>query len=98
MSVLQALTASECWELLATQEVGRVAFTERALPAILPVNYALEGQRIMLRCRAEGLARRLDGQVVAFEVDDVDRFEQSGWSVVVVGVATRLTHTGDLAR
>jgi nitroimidazol reductase NimA-like FMN-containing flavoprotein (pyridoxamine 5'-phosphate oxidase superfamily) len=69
---LQALSRVECLQLLARGSLGRVAFTERALPAIRPVNYALVGNHVLLRIDGDGLGRRLDGQVVAFEVDEID--------------------------
>jgi hypothetical protein len=88
---LEHLEEEECWRLLARQGVGRVAFTERALPAILPVSYALLGTSVVMRLRRDGLARRLDGQVVAFEIDDFDLHHRTGWSVMVVGTA-RILH------
>jgi nitroimidazol reductase NimA-like FMN-containing flavoprotein (pyridoxamine 5'-phosphate oxidase superfamily) len=84
-SALQELEVQECWELLQTQRVGRLAFSDRALPAIRPLNYVVDGHRIVLRVSAKGLGERLDGQVVAFEVDDTDVVGQLGWSVVVTG-------------
>jgi nitroimidazol reductase NimA-like FMN-containing flavoprotein (pyridoxamine 5'-phosphate oxidase superfamily) len=33
------LSERECWELLATASVGRLALSVRALPVILPVQY-----------------------------------------------------------
>ena len=95
---VEALTPAECLRLLAEHSVGRVAFTERALPAIRPVNYALVGTHIVLRTQANGLAARLDGQVVAFEIDDVDPDTESGWSVVATGTARVLREPGELAR
>jgi nitroimidazol reductase NimA-like FMN-containing flavoprotein (pyridoxamine 5'-phosphate oxidase superfamily) len=85
-------------ELLAQCSLGRVAFTERALPAIRPVNYALVGHQLVLSTQAEGLGRRLDGQVVAFEVDDIDAAGGSGRSVVVMGTARLLRSPGELMR
>ena len=98
MSDIQTLSPQECLQLLAQRSVGRVAFTERALPSIRPVNYALVGRHIVLRTRADGLAARLDGQVVAFEVDDVDAELETGWSVVATGSARVLREPGELAR
>jgi nitroimidazol reductase NimA-like FMN-containing flavoprotein (pyridoxamine 5'-phosphate oxidase superfamily) len=98
MDRLQALSRPECLELLARHNLGRVAFTERALPAIRPVNYALVGSHVMLRTDVEGLGRRLDGQIVAFEVDDVDNVMETGWSVVVTGTARLVRDTGELVR
>lgn len=94
---LQALTRAECLASLAHSSLGRVAFTERALPAIRPVHYALVGHQLVLRT-ADGLGRRLDGQVVAFEVDDVDTDLGSGWSVLVTGTARLVSAPGDLMR
>jgi nitroimidazol reductase NimA-like FMN-containing flavoprotein (pyridoxamine 5'-phosphate oxidase superfamily) len=95
---LQSLTRTECLELLSRGSLGRVAFTERALPAIRPVNYALVGNQVLLRTEAEGLGRRLDGQIVAFEVDEMDVDTGTGWSVVVTGTARLLRRAGDLMR
>ena len=98
MNRLEILDQRECQWLLATHSMGRVAFTERALPAIRPVNYTLHGTHIVLRTQADGLAARLDGQVVAFEIDDVDAETETGWSVVVTGTARVLRDTTDLVR
>ncbi len=98
MDRLQELTRAECHDLLTRSSLGRVAFTEHALPAIRPVNYALVGNHVVLRTEADGLGRRLDGQVVAFEVDDIDLHEGTGWSVVVTGFARLLQGPGELIR
>lgn len=98
MDRLQILSRPECLQLLAERSLGRVAFTERALPSIRPVNYSLVGQHLLLRTAAEGLARRLDGQIVAFEVDDMDADLGSGWSVLVTGTARLVSAPGDLMR
>lgn len=98
MDRLQQLSRTECLELLAQKALGRIAFTERALPAIRPVNYALVGTHIVLRTERAGLGQRLDGQVVAFEVDDIDDEDGSGWSVVLTGTARLLDRPSELIR
>src|SRR5688500_157409 len=98
MDRLTAIDPAECLQLLGRSNLGRVAFTERALPAIRPVSYALVGHQIVLSTRADGLGGRLDGQVVAFEVDDVDPDRGIGWSVVVTGTARLLRSPGELMR
>ena len=40
---LQVLSPAECVELLATTPIGRVVFTDHALPAVQPVNFVLDG-------------------------------------------------------
>ena len=98
MGRLQMLGRDECLQLLAGKCLGRVAFTERALPVIRPVNYALVGHHIVLQTQPDGLGRRLDGQVVAFEVDEMDSEHGTGWSVVLTGVARLLRRSGELTR
>ena len=98
MDRLQTLKRDECLTLLGSKSLGRVAFTERALPAIRPVNYALVGSHIVLQTEPDGLGRRLDGQVVAFEVDEMDGEEGTGWSVVLTGTARMLNRPGELTR
>ena len=98
MDRLEALTRDECIDLLGRRTLGRVAFTERALPAIRPLNYALVGNQIVLQTDPHGLGARLDGQVVAFEVDEIDPVAETGWSVVVTGTARLLRSPSDLVR
>jgi nitroimidazol reductase NimA-like FMN-containing flavoprotein (pyridoxamine 5'-phosphate oxidase superfamily) len=98
MDRLEALTRDECIDLLGRRTLGRVAFTERALPSIRPVNYALVGHQIVLQTDPHGLGTRLDGQVVAFEVDEIDPVAETGWSVVVTGTARLLRSPSDLVR
>jgi len=85
------LGPDECWSLLRRSAAGRVVFTHQALPSVALVNYALVGDLIVFgvgeRSKLSGL---LDGQVVAFEVDDVDPSTGTGWSVLVVGRSARV--------
>lgn len=98
MDALQRLDRDECLALLARASLGRVAFTKNALPAIRPVTYALLGNHVVLRTETHGLGRQLDGQVVAFEVDDIDAESGAGWSVVLIGPARLLHRPGELVR
>jgi nitroimidazol reductase NimA-like FMN-containing flavoprotein (pyridoxamine 5'-phosphate oxidase superfamily) len=86
------MNRSDCLTRLARGSVGRIAVTAKALPVIIPVNYVLDGEAVVFRTKADGLlARACDGNVVAFEVDDVAADGSGGWSVLVVGVARLLT-------
>ncbi|HET6818625.1 MAG TPA: pyridoxamine 5'-phosphate oxidase family protein [Mycobacteriales bacterium] len=87
-----SLTQTECMAKLAQHSIGRIAVTSRALPAIVPVNYAMTGRTtIVFRTEPGGmLARATEDTVVAFEVDELARDGRSGWSVLVVGVAHHL--------
>jgi hypothetical protein len=90
MEHASVMERAECLRRLSESSVGRVAFTARALPAIRSLRYALVGDDVVLRTRSGRLAARLDGQVVAFAVDEVRTGSQLGWSVVVTGLAQRL--------
>ncbi|HEY8545608.1 MAG TPA: pyridoxamine 5'-phosphate oxidase family protein, partial [Acidimicrobiales bacterium] len=87
----EVLDRDECLRLLDTAVVGRVGITTRALPAILPVTFRRDGERILFRT-GEGtkLATATRNTVVSFEADDFDPEARTGWSVLVVGVARRL--------
>jgi hypothetical protein len=88
----EVLDDAECFRLLAAESVGRVVYTDGALPAITPVNYVLDGRRVVFRTTAGSrLARGVVGAVVAFEVDAVDPRHCAGWSVVITGVGRLFT-------
>jgi len=82
------LDREESLRLLGSVPVGRFVFTIDGLPAVQPVNFVLEGDRLLFRTR-EGtkLVAVRSGTVVAFEADDVDPSTGRGWSVTVVGEA-----------
>jgi nitroimidazol reductase NimA-like FMN-containing flavoprotein (pyridoxamine 5'-phosphate oxidase superfamily) len=96
---LQVLDREECLELLRSSTVGRIGLSSGALPLVLPVNFCLDGDRVVLRT-GEGtkLETASRNAVVSFEVDAIDPLFHSGWSVVVTGVAGQLLDDEDLER
>jgi hypothetical protein len=83
---LELLGEEECWRLLGCGEVGRVGVTIAALPVIFPVNYTVIDDMIVFRTSAGSkLAAAAREAVVAFEVDDYERTDRCGWSVLVIG-------------
>ncbi len=89
-SKLRELGREECVRLLETHHVGRIAFADDSGPDVLPVNYVMDGDDILLSTTGYGaIARAATGARVAFEIDEADEFNESGWSVVVRGRATR---------
>jgi Pyridoxamine 5'-phosphate oxidase len=96
----QELARDEALRLLATVPLGRVVFTDRALPAIRPVNHIVEGPDIIFRTSSSAaITTAVDGigTIVAFEADAIDPARQAGWSVVVVGGARLLTDAKQIA-
>jgi uncharacterized protein len=87
------LSADECWRLLRTAEVGRLAIGVAGEPEIFPVNFVVDGQDVVFRT-AEGtkLAALTVSSRVAFEIDGYLPDVGEAWSVVVKGWAQRLDH------
>lgn len=100
MAQLATLGTAECMARLSSVPFGRVVFTERALPAIRPVNHIVDDGNVIIRTNlgmAVGSAVGR-GTVVAYEADAIDPRTRTGWSVVVTGVAQVVTEPEDLAR
>ena len=88
---VEILDRDESVALLGARGVCRVVFTVDTLPAVLPVNYAVDAGALVLSTGAGSrLASAADGGVLAAQVDDLDSETRSGWSVVVTGVAELL--------
>jgi pyridoxamine 5'-phosphate oxidase-like protein len=86
---VRELSREESLGLLGSVPWGRVVFTDRALPAIRPVNHLLDGGQVIIRSHtgAAILSAAERGVVVAYEADAIDAEFRLGWSVVVTGVA-----------
>jgi nitroimidazol reductase NimA-like FMN-containing flavoprotein (pyridoxamine 5'-phosphate oxidase superfamily) len=88
--VLQTLTPAECYDLLSSGGVGRVVFTAVDGPVVLPVNFAMVGQTVILRTGVDTqLAAHLDCRA-GFEADRLDEALSQGWSVMITGRAVRV--------
>ncbi|WP_106403601.1 pyridoxamine 5'-phosphate oxidase family protein [Actinocorallia populi] len=95
---LEILGDDECLALLQTTPVGRIVFTHQALPAVQPVNYAMDGADVIIRTSpGSKLAAAARSAVVAFEIDDYDARSRTGWSVVLVGQARRVDDPAEAA-
>lgn len=94
---LEELNRRQCLELLDTVRVGRLVFTEDALPAVQPVNFRLWRDDVVIRVAGgPKLAAATRNQVVAFQADELDADLRTGWSVTVVGHAEPVTDVDDL--
>jgi nitroimidazol reductase NimA-like FMN-containing flavoprotein (pyridoxamine 5'-phosphate oxidase superfamily) len=94
---LEVLSDDECLRRLGRGGVGRVAISIGALPAVFPVNYALHRGDVVFRTTpGTKLWAATHEAVVAFEVDRIDPFAHTGWSVMVVGVAHRISDAAEI--
>lgn len=88
---VEVLSEVDAARLLRGGEVGRVGVTIGALPAIFPVNYRVVDGAVVFRTTVDSsLLLAADGAVVAFEVDDYELSDRTGWSVLAVGTAQRV--------
>lgn len=96
---LEILSREECLELLGSSPIGRIVFTDRALPAVQPVNFCLfEGNVVIRTMAGSKLAAAARHAVVAFEVDEFDAEMRWGWSVTAVGHARAVTDPEETSR
>lgn len=89
---LEVLTEAECFELLNTATVGRIAFVDDEGQQLIPVNYIVLDQFVYFRTmRGRKLAEFERGHDdVAFGADHHDDANRSGWNVTVRGSAKRV--------
>lgn len=85
---VEELPAGACWQLLSTAGLGRLAVVVDGAPEIFPVNYAVDGESVVLRSAAgTKTAAAMAAAPVAFEVDGHDPATSTAWSVVLKGPA-----------
>jgi uncharacterized protein len=88
---LAELDADECYRLLATHEIGRLAVSAEHYPLVFPVNYALDRGVVVVRTHPGTKLTAAGHANVSFEVDEIDRRTRTGWSVLVRGLAEEVT-------
>jgi len=93
----EMLDPQQCWELLASVEVGRLAVAAAGDIDIFPLNFAVDGESLLFRT-AEGtkLVEVVLAGRVAFEVDGYEPTRGRAWSVVVKGGAELLDRWSDI--
>jgi len=89
---LEELDEAECLRLIAPGGIGRIAYTGRYGPTVLPVNYRWHEGSIVFRTAQDsptdedlrtGIAHA--EYKVAFEIDEIDTVAREGWSVLIQG-------------
>ena len=93
---IETLGRDECLALLRRANVGRLAVVvDEGQPDIFPVNYVLDGDRIVFRSLEGTKLTHASLDRVAFEADEVVEGSETAWSVVVKGVAREITNALD---
>jgi nitroimidazol reductase NimA-like FMN-containing flavoprotein (pyridoxamine 5'-phosphate oxidase superfamily) len=89
------LSDDECWDLLRSHEVGRLATTAGGVLDIFPITYIVDNQTLVFRTGpGTKLIELTINDNVAFEIDHYDATE--GYSVVVHGQAEQLDSMGEI--
>jgi nitroimidazol reductase NimA-like FMN-containing flavoprotein (pyridoxamine 5'-phosphate oxidase superfamily) len=103
--VIEPLDEAEAIALMATAEIGRLAYSGRYGITILPVNFRLFEETIVFRTRQdssvdEDLRTGIAGAefIVAFEIDRIDAHRREGWSVLVQGTAHHVVSDAEQAK
>ena len=87
--IVTVLTEEDGWDFLRRHEFGRLAYRVGNSTDIAPVNYVVDGSRIVfLTSQGSKLAGVAITQDVAFEVDDIGQDQAT--SVVAHGLARHL--------
>ncbi|MGZ3383076.1 MAG: pyridoxamine 5'-phosphate oxidase family protein [Isosphaeraceae bacterium] len=92
---LEILSDHTCRELLASRDLGRIAFPVGNDTEIFPVNYATDGSIVVFRTGTGTKLSQSTTARVAFEVDEWDASSKVGWSVVLHGIAEEVTRGTD---
>ena len=78
----------QCWALLDSEVVGRVALIVDGHPEVFPVNFVLHRRSIVFRTAGgTKLWGAITAKPVAFEIDGYDAHEETAWSVMARGEA-----------
>lgn len=101
---VDVLDEADCLRLIAGGSVGRIGYSSRFGPTILPVNYQLSEGTIVFRT---GVHSSLEEDLrtgiadaeykVAFEIDQIEADTQEGWSVLIQGSAHFVESDPELA-
>jgi nitroimidazol reductase NimA-like FMN-containing flavoprotein (pyridoxamine 5'-phosphate oxidase superfamily) len=96
---LEVLNRTECFRLLDSAGLGRIAVSSGALPLVLPVGYVMDGDTIVVDVgHGPTLEFATTGAVVGFEVDNLHENGHTGWTVMVTGVADGVRDELEIAR
>jgi uncharacterized protein len=86
--VISELSREECWSLVQTAPVGRLAWSGPTGPTVIPVNFTVQGDEVHIRTSPySSFAIESDDSLVAFETDEIHAPTRSGWSVLLRGRA-----------
>lgn len=90
-----SLSDHDCWALLRSHRLGRLAIVVEGRPRIFPVNYRAVDGTVVFRTEPGAKLQHGPGAAACFEIDDYDEGTAMAWSVMVVGVLKDITTLND---
>ena len=94
---MDVLSDEQCWELLAANQIGRLATVVGGRVDIFPINYVVhEGEIYFKTAEGSKLASVMAHHEVAFEIDGYNEDSNEAWSVVMAGLGRVLTHDDEM--
>lgn len=83
---MEIMPISECEQRLELGGIGMLALCGVAAPVLRPVNFGLAEGAIVIRTGEGQILEAASGnEPASFMISEIDRFEHTGWSVVVTG-------------
>ncbi|WFR73742.1 pyridoxamine 5'-phosphate oxidase family protein [Prescottella defluvii] len=94
---VRELAVNECWALLRTSSVGRLAVWVEDHPDIFPLNYVVDHGTIVFRSgTGTKVSAALSDAPVALEIDGYEAESHEAWSVVLKGRAEGIREIDEL--
>jgi nitroimidazol reductase NimA-like FMN-containing flavoprotein (pyridoxamine 5'-phosphate oxidase superfamily) len=95
---LEVLDRVECLALVRRSVIGRLAVSVDNRPLVFPVNFALDGNTVVIRTNEGTKLWAARHSPVAFECDGFDPVYHTGWSVMLSGCAEEIHNPTDRRR
>lgn len=89
---MELLDHKTCLDLLGKDVIGRLAVVAGGAPEVVPVNYVLDGEVIVFRSGPGTKLNAAERAPACLEIDQFDREDCTGWSVVAFGRLEEVTH------
>jgi hypothetical protein len=96
---LEILDSKTCFELVADESVGRLAWSTPGRVHVFPMTYAVEHGSVLL-CTSSGSVMQAvtAGTRLGFQVDNLEPALRTGWTVLIEGPGEAVTKEADIAR
>jgi len=92
---VEELGRDECLTRMATQRLGRLGVVVDGVPLVLPMQFAMEGETVVLQTNQGAKTLNAPLTSVSFEVDHVDWDKGVGWSVLLQGYGADISSALD---